>query len=385
MKFETQLDLLSPLVEMLVERSDPLVRDRILVEAVRRLAPSCSVALWREVHVELETGWIPILQRGDPRALPGERELRAVADGELAGGLAGGKRVAVAGARGRRCALALGAGEPDEDAFDLIEALLVVFTTTADGRAGHAALDALQAPLAADENGSSDPASQERRGVLHDLSNQLCCIRTTQDLLEEYGEGLGARERMRFLDSFDQGCERAGDLVARALDAAPPATPAHPGLAEVVRDAVEAEAAAMRRAEVGVEVELEPGVEALAPALDELQLARVVHNLLRNAREALQGETIRQVRVRVVTARRTGRDGIALSVEDSGPGIPEDCLESVFEFGFTRGKPRGSGMGLAVVRELAAAVGGCARAENLARRGARVVVWVPRADNPVSP
>src|SRR5262249_21540278 len=77
-----------------------------------------------------------------------------------------------------------------------------------------------------------------------------------------------------------------------------------------------------------------------------------------------------------------GADTIVVQVTDDGPGFPPGATSRVFER-FYRADPSrsqsrgGSGLGLAVVRELARAPGGDAVAESVAPRGARVSVLLP--------
>ncbi len=75
------------------------------------------------------------------------------------------------------------------------------------------------------------------------------------------------------------------------------------------------------------------------------------------------------------------RGTVVISVTDDGPGFPPGAAARAFER-FYRADPArtgpGSGLGLAIVRELALAHGGSVHAENVAPRGARVSVVLPR-------
>lgn len=99
--------------------------------------------------------------------------------------------------------------------------------------------------------------------------------------------------------------------------------------------------------------QLHPGVtwrihvpdSALAMA-DEGQLRRLLLNLLRNAIEAVNGRG--EIEINAVASPAQ----FVLSIKDSGPGIPAEIAEKIFEPFFTT-RPQGSGLGLALVRQLA--------------------------------
>ncbi|MBK9261159.1 MAG: GAF domain-containing protein [Polyangiaceae bacterium] len=81
---------------------------------------------------------------------------------------------------------------------------------------------------------------------------------------------------------------------------------------------------------------------------DEAKVTRVVHNLVRNAVEAMEPLGEGQV---VVRAFRRGPDFV-LSVADTGKGIPEPVRERLFQSFVTSGKPGGTGLGLAIVKKI---------------------------------
>jgi two-component system sensor histidine kinase HydH len=103
--------------------------------------------------------------------------------------------------------------------------------------------------------------------------------------------------------------------------------------------------------------------------LDAEQIARAVDNLVLNAvRHTPAGGHV------TLLARRL-RDTLRIEVADDGPGVPPGDRERIFE-PFVTGHPAGSGLGLAVVREIAAAHGG--RAFLDARdHGACFVIEIP--------
>jgi two-component system sensor histidine kinase BaeS len=140
----------------------------------------------------------------------------------------------------------------------------------------------------------------------------------------------------------------------------------------VVRDAVEAFGPAA--AELGLALDVDTG-DVVPVVADAQRLAQIVANLVENA---LKFAT---TRVAVGVAADDGR--VVLHVDDDGAGIAPADLPRVFERLYTSrtvpGRTLGTGIGLAIVHELAAAMGGDARVEPLDSVGTRFVVTFPRA------
>ncbi len=83
---------------------------------------------------------------------------------------------------------------------------------------------------------------------------------------------------------------------------------------------------------------------------DVHQLRQVLHNLLQNAQDAAEGQPRAEVLVR--TRYISAAERVRLVVRDSGPGFPEHILKRAFE-PYVTTKPKGTGLGLAVVKKIA--------------------------------
>lgn len=110
--------------------------------------------------------------------------------------------------------------------------------------------------------------------------------------------------------------------------------------------------------------------------VDAGRLRQALHNLIKNALEAI-GETRKpQLLIGTRAIRERDQDWIELSVADNGPGLPADFGERWFE-PYTTSKARGTGLGLAVVKKIAEELGGNVRAENRAQGGAMFTLRLP--------
>jgi nitrogen fixation/metabolism regulation signal transduction histidine kinase len=105
---------------------------------------------------------------------------------------------------------------------------------------------------------------------------------------------------------------------------------------------------------------------------DATRLRQVVHNLLQNSQDALQGT--QQPKITLHT--ETQNEEIHLWVEDNGPGFPESVLSRPFEPYMTT-KAKGTGLGLAIVKKIVEEHGGHIAIENIISGGARVSIVLP--------
>jgi len=108
---------------------------------------------------------------------------------------------------------------------------------------------------------------------------------------------------------------------------------------------------------------------------DATRLRQVIHNLLQNAQDALQGVEHPQIILSTALHQRE----IQLSIEDNGTGFPESILTRAFEPYMTT-KTKGTGLGLAIVKKIVEEHGGNIAIENITGGGARVNVRLPLVD-----
>ena len=105
---------------------------------------------------------------------------------------------------------------------------------------------------------------------------------------------------------------------------------------------------------------------------DATRLRQVIHNLLQNAQDELQG--VVQPQIILGTAEVDG--ALRLFVQDNGRGFPEHLLARAFEPYMTT-KSKGTGLGLAIVKKIVEEHGGRIAIENLPAGGTRVGVTLP--------
>jgi len=83
---------------------------------------------------------------------------------------------------------------------------------------------------------------------------------------------------------------------------------------------------------------------------DAQQLRQVIHNLLQNAQDATEGRPVREVQIRTQWSEAAHR--VRLVVQDSGSGFADHILKRAYE-PYVTTKPKGTGLGLAVVKKIA--------------------------------
>jgi nitrogen fixation/metabolism regulation signal transduction histidine kinase len=125
------------------------------------------------------------------------------------------------------------------------------------------------------------------------------------------------------------------------------------------------------------QLQLDPAVVEIEA--DRGRLRQIIHNLLANALEALEGAANPSIRVETRLIEQGGTRQVSAAeiiVEDNGPGFRPDVIGQVFD-PYVTTKSKGTGLGLAIVKKIVEEHGGKIEAENLRAGGARVRVELP--------
>ncbi len=203
-------------------------------------------------------------------------------------------------------------------------------------------------------------------GIAHEIGSPLTAIQLQAGFWAEHADG-GARAAAM---AVKEAAARIGRLQHELLT-----FDRREALAVTVRDLAELVRGCLSAPELmGLEVVFDPGEAPLPVAMDRALLARALGNVLTNAVQAMGGAGTLAVTVCDAGARRA-----EITIADTGPGLPETDLPHIFEPFFSRkGSDGGSGLGLAVAREIIVRHGGEITAEN-GPRGARVHIRLPLA------
>jgi signal transduction histidine kinase len=189
--------------------------------------------------------------------------------------------------------------------------------------------------------------------INHDLRNMLTSAQMASDRLAALGDPKVAQALPRLERALDRAITLASDVMAYGKSKEP-APVVRPTLLRPALD-MAAEDAGLSAQSVALETVVDPREQVLA---DPDQLHRILTNLLRNAREAIEGAPDRGGKGKVFVELRRVDGGSVLRLSDDGPGVPERARTNLFQPFVGSARRGGTGLGLAIARELAQGHGG---------------------------
>jgi len=187
--------------------------------------------------------------------------------------------------------------------------------------------------------------------INHDLRNMLSSAQMVTERLAKSGDPSVSQALPRLERALDRAVRLAENVLAYGKTEEAPPNKAAVSLSPAALAA--AEDAGLSSDGVAMVYELEDGLVADA---DPEQLHRILVNLFRNAREAIEATAGPRGRIRLA-GELHGRD-VHLRIIDNGPGLPDRVRQRLFQAFASSGRSGGAGLGLAISRELARAQGG---------------------------
>ncbi|MFQ5809352.1 MAG: PAS domain-containing sensor histidine kinase [Armatimonadota bacterium] len=205
--------------------------------------------------------------------------------------------------------------------------------------------------------------------LVHDVHGPMTAISLSARLIADPHVDEGVRRQMAAL--IRDTAERLADMSAEVLQYARGRDCARfddCSLNDLVRDVAALYEQNLQAA--GVELHLRLGDDVCLRA-DAALLRRALTNLLENAKEAAGGGG----NVTLATAAEAGK--ALIQVRDTGPGIPDEVADTLFEPFVTHGKRKGTGLGLTIAKEIVATHGGELTASGSPGGGATFTISLP--------
>lgn len=209
--------------------------------------------------------------------------------------------------------------------------------------------------------------------VSHDLRNILTSAQLFADRIESSEDPVVARLAPKLMNSITRAVSLCESTLAFGKAEEPAPTLNIVNLSGIVRDVFDAEQLAVTDDLVTFENEVPPGLMVRA---DSEQLYRVLSNLTRNARQAIEAS---KKPGRVLVAAGDDESSWWIRVTDTGPGLPakaKDHLFTPFQGGARKG---GSGLGLAISAELVRGHGGRLSLTSTGPEGTVFTVTLPKS------
>ena len=214
--------------------------------------------------------------------------------------------------------------------------------------------------------------------LAHELNQPLAALanylRGSRRLLETSKEARAGTVRDA-LEKASEQAMRAGQVIKRLRDFMTRGETEKQveSLKKLVEEANALALMVAKDQSIWVRMQLDPGADLVF--VDKVQIQQVLVNLLRNAIEAMQTSSRREL---AITTSAKADSMVEITVADTGPGIPRDVLSRLFQ-PFVTTKQKGMGVGLSLSRTIIEAHGGQISVEPNPRGGSIFRFTLPRA------
>lgn len=216
--------------------------------------------------------------------------------------------------------------------------------------------------------------------VAHELNNPLTSVIGYTQLLMEADVPETMRADLQTIESEGRRCQK---IVQNLLSFARPQEdrPGPVSINSLIQRTLDLKRHSLRSDGIEVRVGMQPDLPDICA--DAFKIQQVLLNLVNNAHESMvQADQRGVLEIHSQSVQQNDCVRVRVSVADTGPGVPPEIWQSIFEpFFSTKRQRHGTGLGLSISRQIAVEAGGSLTLDPLYTGGARFILDLPQATN----
>lgn len=216
-------------------------------------------------------------------------------------------------------------------------------------------------------------------GIVHDFNNYLMVLTGNLSLLRELET---SEDKKRNIEKMLEATKMMSTIIEQLRDLSPDLVSKREKIS--VEDIVKTSAAfVLGESKINYTIESEPSL--LPIYADSAQLYRVFQNILMNAKQAMNNEGDIRIQLKNINNDGEIRDlkkgkYVCITITDSGPGIPHEYIDKIFDPFFTM-KKEGKGLGLSIVKSIVEKMEGKIEVESTVGKGTTFRIYIPASEN----
>jgi PAS domain S-box-containing protein len=223
-------------------------------------------------------------------------------------------------------------------------------------------------------HGKMESLGRVAAGIAHEIRNPLSGINIYLSSLEKILDRTDQPEKAkRILGEMKSASDRIESVIRRVMDFSKPGEPKNvpTDLNQCIREAIQLSEVTLRKRGIRLQEDLAPNLPE-CPA-DPQMIAQVILNLITNAADAMKGVD-RDLKIEIRS--RVKDDRIQVSISDSGPGVPLNQRDKIFDPFYTT-KEGSTGIGLSICQRIVRDHGGTLDVAESKWGGAEFVFGIP--------
>jgi len=238
------------------------------------------------------------------------------------------------------------------------------------------ALHTLQSRLSRSEKLAT--LGQVAAGIAHELRNPLVGIGSTASLLLDEFERFDPRREE--IDLIFHETKRMDRIVNQIVDYARPRELALAkfALSDLINEVLKVLSGPLQAKHLKVRTSLSPAADHLHADRDQIE--QVLLNVIDNAIDASPKNGL-SMEIATYEFLHQGQSGVMMQVRDAGKGISPEALSRVFEPFFTSGKRKGTGLGMAICKNIIERHRGDIHLTSAVGEGTIVSIWLPQSQD----